>query len=149
AFAALRQAAAADDADLRRAALVGLGLSRRAEAEPLLLAAASDLDPATRLVAVSAIADFEGAEVLTVLERAAGDPDESVRIAAIGFLAPRASNEATDVLIRLLGRSMERERILRGLAIFTPEHMSGIVAALKTADDELAQHLVSALVRMR
>ena len=149
AFAALRQAAGSADADLRRAALVGLGLSRRAEAEPILLAAAGDLDPATRLVAVSAVADFEGPEALAVLERGARDPDESVRTAAIGFLAPRPTREATEALIRLLALPTERERVLRALAIFTPEHMSGIVAALKTADDELASNLVSALVRMR
>ncbi len=149
AFAALRAAAGADDADLRRAALVGLGLSRRAEAEGILLAAAVDLDPATRLVAVSAVADFEGAEALAVLERAARDPDESVRTAAIGFLAPRPGREATEALIRLLAGPTERERVLRALAIFTSEHLAGILFALKNADDELASSLVSALVRMR
>ena len=149
AFEALRQAAGANDADLRRAALVGLGLSRRPEAEPILLASAVDLDPATRLVAVSAIADFEGDDALAMLERAAGDPDESVRTAAIGFLAPRPSRAATEALIRLLGTAIDRERVLGALAIFTPEHLAGVVSALKTADDELASSLVSALVRMR
>jgi HEAT repeat protein len=38
---------------------------------------------------------------------------------------------------------------LRALAIFTSEHLAGILSALKNADDELASSLVSALVRMR
>jgi HEAT repeat protein len=148
AFGALRQAAGSADADLRRAALVGLGLSRRADAEAAVLEAAADPDAATRLVAVCAVADFDGAVALAALEKAAGDRDESVRTAAIGFLAARPGREATQALVRLLAHESERDRIVGALSVFTPEHISGIVAALGDADDETAALLVSALVRM-
>src|SRR6185503_11611822 len=44
AFEGLRRAAASTDADVLRAALVGLGISRRPEAEPLLLEALKSAD---------------------------------------------------------------------------------------------------------
>src|SRR5690606_33826533 len=49
AFSALRRAASAADADVSRAALIGLGISRRPEAQAILLEASGADDPATRL----------------------------------------------------------------------------------------------------
>ena len=149
AFQSLRDASQVGDPDVRRAALIGLGISRRAEAEPLLLESTVSLDPATRLVAVSAVADYESREVLGALERAAADRDESVRTAAIGFLSSRSGGEATQSLIRILPGFAQRERVVEALSVWVDGRVDALVEALAWADDEIAPHLVAALVRIR
>ena len=150
AFVALRAAATSSDADVRRAALVGLGIARRPEGEPLLVDATRSLDPATRLVAVSALADFDdSAAVLEALARTARDRDESVRNAAIGFLASRNGAAATGLLVDALGDARDPERVIAALSTPVAGRIDDLAAALATADDERAPHLVAALARMR
>ena len=79
AFEALRRTAEVDEPDVRRASLVGLGISKRPEALPVVLAATDSTDAATRLVALSALVAFEDPRVLPALARAAADDDESVQ----------------------------------------------------------------------
>jgi HEAT repeat protein len=148
AFAALRAAAHSSELDLQRAALIGLGLSQRPEAESSLLEHAEAGDAATRLMALSALASFETPATLAALMRAAGDPDESIKTAAIGFLGARSGTEATRVLVGLL-----KDPALRGRAFFalrTPrEHrVAGLLSALRGADDELAFEVTSILARL-
>jgi HEAT repeat protein len=148
--AAGRTAGRAGDPDVHRAALVGLGISHRPEAEPVLIEAIASRDAATRLVAVAAIADFEGSgAVLAALARASEDPDESVRNAAIGFLASRAGADATAVLIGRLRSAEDPERFITALALPVEGRAEAVVAALRVADDELAPRLVAVLARMR
>jgi len=150
AFEALRAAGRSPDADVQRAALVGLGISRQPEAAPILVAAIGSADAATRLVAVSALADFdEAAEVLRALGRAAVDPDGAVRNAAIGFLAARRGEGATALLVDLLIRGGDVERVVAALALPIEGRAASLASALVHADDELAPLLVSALARMR
>jgi HEAT repeat protein len=145
---ALVTAARAEDDDVRRAALVGLGMMKRPESLPALLEATRSTETATRLVALSALAPFDGSEVTAALASAASDPDEGIRSAAIGFLAGRPGREATTVLIDLLRRSPASPRLHQAVALPTPERIPGIFEALRTADDELAPLLTSALARM-
>ena len=72
---------------MRRAALIGLGLAGAPRRSRPAGGARARPTPATRLVALSALAAFERREVLAALARAAADADESVRARAIGFLA--------------------------------------------------------------
>ena len=153
ALAALRRAAASPDADLQRAALLGLGTQRQAQSLPALLAALESKDAATRLVGVSALAAFAppgptGAEVLPALARAAHDPDESVRTAAMGFLAARQEPAATALLVGLLAQPAARAAALAALAQPVPGRIAGLQAGLESADDELAPLVVAALARM-
>ncbi len=148
AAASLRSAAGSPDADVQRAALIGLGIGARPDTLELLVQATSSADPATRLVAVSALAGFPGKEVLPALARAAGDADESVRTAAIGFLAGRPDLEATQLLVELLARGPSAEKVLAALAIPSEGRITGLIAALESADDEAAPLLTSALARM-
>lgn len=149
AFEALQRLSQADDADLRRAAVVGLGIGKWEHAVQALVGAARSTDPATRLVAVSAIAEFAAPEALITLGRAARDPDEAVRSAAIGFLASRPSRDATKLLIELATEDPHNPQVLAGLALAAEGRITGLVEALQQADDELAARLVSALTRMR
>ncbi|HLL52399.1 MAG TPA: HEAT repeat domain-containing protein, partial [Myxococcaceae bacterium] len=150
ALQALAGAAQSEEADVRRAALIGLGLARRPEALPLLIAATQSPDPATRLVAISALADASSPHVLPALAKAARDTDESVRAAALGFLASNPSPEATAVLVDLLREPLvDRERLLRMLAMANEGRVAGLLGALETADDEVAKELTSALARIR
>jgi HEAT repeat protein len=149
AFEALRDAAASGDADMQRAALVGLGISKRPAAVPVLLSAVDARPAATRLVAVSALAGFDEPRVLEALGRAAADKDESVRTAAIGFLAGRSTLEATRVLIDLVRASEPHERVLAALAAPSEARITGILRALEASDDELSPRLTTALARMR
>jgi HEAT repeat protein len=146
---ALERAAQSSDADLKRAALVGLGVARRAGAIPILREAAGSDDPTTRLVAIGALAELDGPDVVPTLAHAASDPDESVRSAAISHLAMRVDPEATAVLIERLLDPNTRERAIEALTVAADERVEGVLAALKTADDDEAPVLVSALTRMR
>lgn len=148
AFAALSEAVAAEEPDMQRAALIGLGLGKRPASLPVLIASMSSPEPATRLVAVSSIAGFDAPEVVPALKRAAIDKDESVRIAAVGFLAACTTVEATTALIELLGEGEREARILMALSIASEGRIDGILSALSTSDDELSPRLISALARM-
>lgn len=145
---ALREAARSEDADVQRAALVGLGLGRREEDLEGLLQAAGAVDPATRLVAVSALSSFLAPPVLPALLRAARDPDENVRTAAVSFLSARPGAQATRALVDLLLDVRPREEALAALSVGTEGRVEGLLAALETADDELAPLLTASLARL-
>ena len=148
AFAALLAAADAPELDLRRAALLGLGLSRRVEAiQPLLRNAGSE-DAATRLITLSALAHLEAPETLAVLGAAVHDPDENVRMAAVGFLGARSGIEATTLLCGLLKHPALRERALVALGSPRAGRVAGLSIALLTSDDELAVLLTGLLARL-
>src|SRR6185436_17413581 len=72
--ALVRAAESTGDPDLRRAAIVGLGVARRPDTIPILRAAATSDDASTRLVAISALAEFDVPEVVPALAHAASDP---------------------------------------------------------------------------
>jgi HEAT repeat protein len=149
AHAALRRAAELDDRDVRRAALIGLGVMAYPGDLPLLLGAMTADDSVTRLVAISAMANFASPAVIDALARAAGDRDEQVRTAAIGFLAARPEQEATEILVHLLVSPASRERAANGLLVPSHGRAAGLLAALETADDELAPLLTSTLAKLR
>jgi HEAT repeat protein len=146
---ALVQAAGADDLDVRRAALIGLGLLGLSEVLPTLQAAAESADAATRLVAVSAFARTGSPYTLTIMSKAARDIDDNVRTAALGFLAALPSPEATAVLLELLRDASDRAPIERLLSEPNEGRVTGILAGLASADDNVAPLLASALARLR
>ncbi|MFL5305578.1 MAG: HEAT repeat domain-containing protein [Polyangia bacterium] len=149
AIAALSQAATDTDEDVQRAAIVGLGVAQHTSALPLVIQATRAASPATRLVALSALAGFRDPAVLVAFRDAAGDPEESVRTAAIGFLAAMKGIAATRVLVGLLRTGEATDRVLAALALHVEGRVAGLVAALEEADDETAPFLVSALARLR
>ena len=147
--AALNDAARSADPDMRRAALLGLGISRRPSALPLLREGAAAADAATRLVAIGALAELDAPEVVPALAHAITDPDEAVRGAAIGYLATRPTEEATHALLRALATSPMRERILDALAVGADQRVETVLSAVETADAEAATLYVAVLSRMR
>jgi HEAT repeat protein len=149
ALAALRAAARAEEPDVQRAALIGLGISGHEEDAPLLLEALATPDTATRLVALSALAALRAPAVLPTLSQAAADADEQVSTAAVGFLSARPEQEATEVLVGLLSSPAARERALSALAVPATGRVSGLRAALEGASDELAPLLTSVLARLQ
>ena len=148
AFEALGEAASHGDADQCRAALVGLGLSSNHRAIPLLLAHAEADDVATRLIAISALANFQTPETLAALGKALRDEDDNVRAAAIGFLGSRGPVEATLLLAALLKDPESAERAHRALCQPQAERVAGLCSALQTADDEYALQLTHVLARL-
>src|SRR5262249_54468690 len=88
------------------------------------------------------------AQVLPVLARAASDQDESVRTAAIGFLAAAPSSDATRILIDFLASEAPHEQILAALATPVEDRVPAILAALETADDDLAPERTQGLARL-
>jgi HEAT repeat protein len=136
-----------DDGDVQRAAIVGLGLAKRSEALPILLDAVIAADPATRLVALAALAELDAPQVVAALRRAAIDGDESVRLAAVEHLAARKSAAATDALINLLAEPTPRERVVAALALPADGRIASIMQALETASESTAPLLIAALTR--
>jgi len=114
-----------------------------------MLAACRSPDPATRLVALSAVSGFRTPEVLAVLRDAVGDPDESVRSAALGFLAAMPGAVTTGVLTDLLRSSGNDEDIVSALSVHVEGRITGLLAALETADDEVAAAVIAALSRLQ
>jgi|CZKU01.1.fsa_nt_gi HEAT repeat protein len=146
---ALHEALGSDDADVVRAALMGLGIVRSASSFPLLGPALHGADAATRLVAVSALAEFDVNEVVDELAKAAFDPSESVRAAAINLLGSRPGPDATRALVGLLGDEGSRDRVAAALTTYVAGRVEGIVAALDREGPETAAILVGVLARMR
>lgn len=146
---ALREAIQSEDADVKRAALVGLGIARRNEDLPIILSEVTSSDAPTRLLALSALVNFNSPKVFSVLSAAGSDPDEQVRSAAIGFLAARPEQDATEVLIELLGNEKTFEKAKAALLVTSAGRTSGILIALESANDELAPELISILGKLR
>jgi HEAT repeat protein len=147
AFEVLAALMHAEDPDLFRAALVGLGISKRKEAlKPLRLAAISPI-AATRLVALSALGELGLPESVPIFASAAEDTDPGVRTAAEAFLAAHTHPSASAELLRLLGKDPSRESLIQALARPVPGRVDAVLAALRFADDALASALVSALAR--
>jgi HEAT repeat protein len=137
---------------VQRAALIGLGMTRSNESLPVLIAACSAPEAATRLVALSALSAFKSAETLAVVARAIDDADEGVQVAALELLAMWPGSEATSVLVAAMERSSKRgvpsPLVAHALAQPTRGRIAGLLAALESADDDLAPALVAALGRV-
>lgn len=146
---ALRRAASREDLEVRRAALVGLGLGKREEDLPVLLAAAVSGDPATKLMALSALSNFSSERALATLSSAASDPDDQVSTSAVTLLSSRREEEATEVLVELLSVANLAERARAALLVPTETRASGLLIALQAADHELAGVLISILSRLQ
>ncbi|HEX6273835.1 MAG TPA: HEAT repeat domain-containing protein [Polyangiaceae bacterium] len=148
ALVVLEAAARAQDPDVRRAALVGLGEIRRPEAVPILMAALASNDAGVRLVALSSIAATNAPEATATIMRSSADPDGRVRSAAIALLAERGGASITDWLIEQLSGS-ERDAAFAALANPTDGRIEGILLALDSASEALAETLIRALLAMR
>jgi HEAT repeat protein len=152
ALSALSAAASSGESDVQRAALVGLGLMQSSESLPVLIAACSAPEAATRLVALSALSAFRSSAALAVIVRAIGDADEGVKVAAVELLASWPGSEATAALVAAMtqcGKHADvRTRIARALAQPAHGRVAGLLAALETADDDLAPTLIAALGRV-
>lgn len=146
---ALRVAATSDELDIRRAAIVGLGMIHRLEDLPIVLEAATSPDISTRIIALSALVSFGSPSVIGALSAAAADADEQVRSTAISLLAAREEQEATEVLIHLLGAPLARERAMAALLVPNSVRISGILSSLENAGIDLATDLASILSRMQ
>lgn len=146
---ALKTAVKSEDADVKRAALVGLGIARRIEDLPIILSEISSPDAPTRLIALSALVNFPTPKVFSILSSAGSDSDEQVRAAAIGFLAARPEQEATEMLVELLVNEKTKDKAKAGLLIPSAGRISGMLVSLETANDELATTLVTLLSKHR
>jgi len=139
----------ARDADLNRAALLAVGMTKRVEALPQLLLALESADSATRLVALSALSELALPDALPAIARATGDPDEGVRVAATGFLAAGSDLATTNQLIQLVLNSPTKQPLIRALAKPAAGRCQAILSTLSHADDASAGALVAALARMQ
>ena len=148
---ALVGAAGSSDPDVQRAALIGLGIARAAEALSTVIAAARSPDPATRLVAVSALAGFDdprrswpcSPSAPPTATRACAPPPSASSPRGPGRRADPGADPACCSQPRSAGLARQ------ALALPSPERIAGLLAALESADDELAPLLASALARMR
>lgn len=148
AVSALLHAAASSDGDVRRAALVGLGITRAARGAAVVLEALRSDDLSTRLVALSAAAAFELDETAEAVAASVGDPDPTVRAAALGFLGARPGVRASERLIALLDEERLRDEVALALSQYVRGRVPALLAALEAADDSRARLLVSVLSRI-
>ncbi len=148
AHGALRVAISSTDVEVKRAALLGLGIAHRLGDLPLIITAARSEDAPTRLIALSAMINYHPANILESLSTAATDPDSQVSSAAIDLLAGVRGQEATEVLVGLLLNPHYKEKA--ETALLTPKEgrTAGLLVALESADDELAVLLISILTRL-
>jgi HEAT repeat protein len=144
----LRQAASSTEIEIKRAALVGLGIAHRIEDLPIVLAAVRDSDMPTRLMALSALVSFSSPLVVGALSSATADEDEQVRSTAIQFLAGRPEQDATEVLVDLLGTELNRELAKAALLVPAAGRVAGLLIVLESASDEMAPRLISILSRI-
>jgi HEAT repeat protein len=145
---ALHEALGSQEPDVVRAALMGLGIVRSPSSLPMLQPALHGDDAATRLVALSALAEFDAPEVVEELVNAAADPAETVRAAAVNLLGVRAGAEATAALVKLLRVRGLSDLAGAALTTYVPGRVEGILDALTGAGAESAEDLVGVLARM-
>ncbi len=145
---ALRQAAASDEIEIRRAALVGLGFSQRLEDLPVVLTGTKSKDISTRLMALSSLSGYAHAQATEALCKAAADHDEQVSSTAINFLAARTDKRSTECLVAHLGKELTRDRARIALQVPSKGRMAALLEILESANDESAPQLVSILSRM-
>jgi HEAT repeat protein len=148
ATALLGAAASSEDPDMQRAALIGLGMMQDAQSTPVLIAASSAAEAATRLVALSALSAFPSSQTLPVVAGALRDADEGVRDTALELLASWPHADATRILIEAMRDMSVRARIVHALAQPAQGRIAGLLAALESADDELAPVITSVLGRI-
>lgn len=144
----LRAASTATDPDMRRAALVGLGLRCEPDVLPALLEATQALEPATRLIALSALAGFKQPEAFAALVQAASDADEGVRTAAIGVLGAASGVAATKALLSLI-TGPSRGPALLALAHPLEGRVPTLIEALEHANEVLAGPVALTLARIQ
>lgn len=146
---ALHAAAESPDADLQRAALLGIGTARDRASVPLLLRGLASREAATRLVALSALAEFDDADALAGIRAAMKDSDENVQGAAISLLSGRRGAEAAQALIEAMQNPALRERVLIALSSPVEGRIEALVRALQVGANETIPDIAAALVRMR
>jgi HEAT repeat protein len=149
ALGALHRAAEGDDGDVQRAALVGLGHVQDLSSLPVLRRALRAADPATRLVAASALAEYGLPEIADDLGVALADDHESVRAAAVTLLAVRPGSEATRILVGHIADPAVRSRIVSALTQPAEGRTAVLAESLRSATAETASLLVSVLSRSR
>lgn len=143
---ALLHAADSDNPEVRRAALVGMGTRRDTRHRAALEQAVRSSDQATRLVALSSLAQFPETEA--ELERVASDDTNAgVRKAAVELLATRDDVRATSALVRLLKRDPERPETQAALAQHLEQRLPTLLGMLGDAEPALAAALVALVVR--
>lgn len=147
ALARVRTFAQHADLDMRRAALVGLGLARDSESLQILISAATDSDPSTRLVALSSLAALPGDDVVEVLARASEDGSEVLRAAAMSLLSERPGRAAAEALVDLLARHGERDALMTALSAPREGRVPALLNKIEEADDDLSHLLMSCLAR--
>jgi HEAT repeat protein len=148
AWDAVVRAATSRDADERRAGLVGVGLHKREGSASILVEAARSEDPATRLVAISALAHYEEPEALATLDAALRDPTTEVRDAALSVLGERDDEAAARILVETALRSQPEHPVHHALSRPGQARVSVITSQLAKADPRTAPLLVAALARM-
>lgn len=149
ALEALGRAAQHDDLEVRRAALAGIGSTRKHALLPLLLDASYAAETATRLVAASGLASFDDPAALSrVCDIARGDPEPSVQHAAIELLSDKLTPPATAALVGLLASDVFRSRAANALVRHVTSRTAQLAAALEQASAEVAEALVAVLTSL-
>jgi HEAT repeat protein len=148
ATAILDHACRSGDPDIRRAAILGLGACKRSEALPILLREVRSEDSATRLFALSALAESDAEEATEALERASSDPVTIVNRSALALLSARAGAKASRWLIGRLDDARDQDAVLLALQSPVAGRIAALLEALEGAGSPLARLLISALVGM-
>ncbi len=136
------------DPDIRRVAILGLGACDRIEALPLLLREAQSEDDASRLYALSALAENDGDQATEALLRATVDPVVMVQSAAVALLQVRPGASATKWLVEQLGDPRRRDDARVALGQTASGRVEGIALALRGADSSLTPVLIGALTTL-
>ena len=141
---ALSEIAQTQDAEMARAAIVGIGERGEAALRPIVEQALRSDDATLRLVAVSSVARLGKAqgELGRIVQ---SDADPSVRRAAFELLANDPSELSTTTLLELL--EAEQDAALYGLAQHLEARLPVLAVALGAATDVLARQILSVLSR--
>ena len=144
------------DADLARAAIRALGLTRDARAQPLLESMGRAADAWRRLEAVAAIGVRGGVEAASTLQWvAAADSEAEVSgaaIAALTLIGSRGGDDATaatTALTALTAERAKRETVIASLAGLPSRCIGDVAKGLGHPSPDVRQATIEALARMR
>lgn len=139
--------AESEDEDVRRAGVVGLGIVGGSDARAAIERALGASDPATRLLALSALEKTRSEASLSRVIAMIDDSDIRVRNAAFETLADWPGPDAAAALRDLLHSHPGDDRFVEALARPVSGRLEVLIEALLAADETHAPLLTAALAR--
>jgi HEAT repeat protein len=136
-----------DNASVRSASAIGLGMLKSKEAISNLMQALHDMDSEVRMNAIDSLAEIGATEAIPAIVKKLKDPEATVKRHAVGALGVISSPEAVDELISMLndGDAITRMMAAWSLAEIGEASIEKIISLLQNSKTDSRYFALEAL----